>query len=229
MIRINLLPDEYRAAKRTSLKLMLLVTAAVAINGVLLAWYGWLAFGVAAEIDSERAVLQTEIDGLKPQVDYHKALETETKAYAGRETTLAGITKSRISWTRKLDELVTVVNNGSGGKRHFVWLDDCSVSQNVDGRAKTAGTFKSSGHSGSDDFGQIANFLDDVEHSPFITDFMPPSPPEGAQTVTDKELIPPVVWNFPLALTLKSPEPAPEKPKPAAPAAAAAAPAEAKQ
>ena len=228
MIRINLLPEEYRAAKRTSLKLMLALSAAVAANGVLIAWYSWLSFGVAAEIDNERAVLQTEVDGLQPQVDYHKALDGEQKRFAGRETTLAGITKSRISWTRKLDELITVINSGGEGQRHFVWFDDVSVGQSTDPRAKNAGTFKAAGHSGSDNFAQVANFLDDVEHSTFISDFMPPSPPEGTQTVVDKELIPPVVWNFPLSLVLKSTEPPKaEKPKPAP--APAPAPAEAKQ
>jgi Tfp pilus assembly protein PilN len=222
MIRINLLPAEYRRQKRSSLALLLVVTGAVAVNGLLAAWYGWLAFGVSAEVDSEQAVLQTELDGLKPQIDYHKSLDAEQKRFAGRETTLAGITKSRISWTRKLDELANVVNGGGDGKRHFVWFDDLAVTQSTDPRAKTAGSFKAAGHSGSENFAQVANFLDDVERSPFVEDFLPPAPPEGSQSQVDEELIPPVVWAFPLSLTLKgAPEaekPAP-KPKPAPPPA----------
>jgi Tfp pilus assembly protein PilN len=218
MIRINLLPEEYRRQKRTSFGLLLAITGAVALNGLLVAWYAWLAFGVQAEIESERAVLQTELDGLQPQVEYHKSLDGEQKRFAGRETTLAGITKSRISWTRKLDELCNVVNAGGDGKRHFVWFDDLGVTQSLDPRAKTAGTFKAAGHSGSEKFEQVANFLDDLEHSPFIQDFERLAPPEGSQSQVDEELIPPVVWAFPLSLTLKGPvEPAKPaaKPKPA--------------
>ena len=206
MIRINLLPDEYRRKNRTPLKLMLAVSAGVAVNGVLLSWYAWLAFGVAAEIQSERQVLQTELDGLSPQVTYHKSLEGEQKRYAAREKTLSAITSSRINWTRKVDELITIINSGGEGGRHFVWLDDLTVVQATNARANNAGSFKASGHSGSDNFAQVANFLEDLEDSSFIEDFLPPAPPEGTQTLVDNELIPPVVWAFPLALDLKTPE-----------------------
>jgi Tfp pilus assembly protein PilN len=206
MIRINLLPEEYRKKNRTPLKMMLTVASGVTVNGILLAWYAWLAFGVAAEIESERAVLQTELDGLNPQVEYHKSLDGEQKRYAAREKTLAGITASRINWTRKIDELITVINAGGEGGRHFVWLDDLTVQQTLNERANNAGSLKGAGHSGSDNFAQVANFLEDLESSTFIEDFLPPAPPEGTQTLVDNELIPPVVWAFPLALDIKTPE-----------------------
>ena len=97
MIRINLLPEEYRRKARTPLKLMLTVSAIVAINTSLAAWLGWLAFGIAARVESERVVLQTENDGLEPQVAYHKSLDGESKRHKAREETLAQITASRIS------------------------------------------------------------------------------------------------------------------------------------
>ena len=52
----------------------------------------------------------------------------------------------------------------------------------------------------------MANFLEDLEKSPFITDFDPPAPPEGSQSLTDDTLVPPVAWAFPLSLTIKSTE-----------------------
>ena len=216
MISINLLPDEYRRRNRTPLKLMLTVSAAVAVNGVLLAWAAWLALGVSAEVESERSVLQTELDGLTPQVDYHNGLSGEQTRFAAREKTLGSITAGRISWTRKVDELITVINSGGEGERHFVWLDDLNVQQTTSARARNAGSVKASGHSGSDNFAQVANFLDDLEDSPFIEDFLPPAPPEGTQTLVDNELIPAVVWAFPLSLELKSPEERLETPEEAA-------------
>lgn len=203
MIRINLLPEEYRRRNRTPLKLMLTVSAGVAANSVLLSWYAWLAFGVSAEIDSERNVLQTELDGLTPQVEYHKALEGEQKRFAAREQTLGSITASRISWTRKVDELITVINSGGEGERHFVWLDDLNVQQTTSARARNAGSVKASGHSGSDNFAQVANFLEDLEESAFIEDFYPPAPPEGTESQTDPELMPSVVWAFPLSVEIR--------------------------
>lgn len=218
MIRINLLPEEYRRKARTPVKLLLTVAAVVTVNAGLFAWWGYLAFGIQAEIESERAVLQTETDGLAPQISYHKSLEGERLRFASRESTLASITKSRVGWTRKLDELVDVINEGGEGRRHFVWLDDLNVSQRMDPRTKSAGTVKSAGHSGSNDIAQVANFLEDLERSPFIQEFDPPAAPEGTQTLVDKDLVPAVVWNFPLALSLKAKEDPNAKKAPAKPA-----------
>jgi Tfp pilus assembly protein PilN len=218
MIRINLLPESYRRKTRSSLKLLGLVAGGALVNGLLFAWYGWLAFGVRNEIESEQAVLQTEADGIKGQVDYHKSLDAERKRFAGREDALAKITKTRILWTKKLDELVSIVALGGDGKRHFVWLDDLVVTQNSDPKAKSPGSLKAAGHSGAAEFDQVANFLEDMEKSDFMEDFLPPSPPEGTQTEEDPELVPSVVWNFPLALQLKSKEP--PAPAPAKKAAA---------
>lgn len=215
MIRINLLPDEYRKKSRTPLKLMLTVTGLVAANGLALAWLAFLHFGVMAEIESERNVLQTESDGLAAQIKYHKSLEQEKKIYSMREQALADVTSNRISWTRKVDELMDIVNKGVQGDRHMVWFDDLVVQQTSDPRTKSYGSLRAGGHSGSDNFAQVANFLEDVERSTFLSDFMPPAPPEGSQQQTDKELQPAVVWGFPLQLNLKSPEERSGKPKPA--------------
>jgi len=206
MIHINLLPEEYRRRARTPIKVTLATAGVIAVNALLLVWFAWLALGVMAEIDSERQVLQTELDGLNPQVTYHKSLETERKSFSAREETLAEITGSRINWTRKVDELVTVINSGGGGERHYVWLDDLNVAQSMDARSKSAGSLRASGHSGSDDFAQVANFLEDIERSPFIEEFLPPAPPAGSQSNKDTELIPAVVWSFPLQIEMKTPE-----------------------
>jgi Tfp pilus assembly protein PilN len=206
MIHINLLPEEYRRKQRTPIKLMLAVSGVVAVNASLAAWWGWTAFGIAAEVQSEYSVLQTEMDGLSPQVAYHKALESESQVYKHRENTLAGITAKRISWTEKVDELIDVVNRGGDGQRHLIWLDDLNVTQEGDKRSNGGGSLKAGGHSGSDKFAQVANFLEDVENSPFIKDFNPPAPPEGSESIVDEELMPAVVWAFPLELDLKNAE-----------------------
>jgi len=204
MIRINLLPEEYRTRTRTPFKLMLAVSGAVALNTSLLAWWAWTAFGVAAGIEGQRSVLQVEMDGLAPQVVHHKSLQAESAQYKTREATLAQIARSRISWTRKLDEFIDVVNSGGEGQRHLVWFDDFNVSQENDPRRGTFGSIKATGHSGSDQFAQVANFLQDLEESPFASDFEPPGSAEGSESILDEELMPSVVWAFPLSLEFKS-------------------------
>jgi Tfp pilus assembly protein PilN len=212
MIRINLLPEQHRRKARTPLKVFGLVVAFVAVTSLLASWYGWLAFGVMNEVQSELGGLQTEAEGLQRQIDYHKKLDGERKRFAGREEALAGVTKTRVLWTRKIDELITVINAGDDGRRHFVWLDDLVVTQNSDPRATSPGQLKAAGHSGSPHFSQVADFLEDLERSSFLEDFLPPSPPEGTQTDPDPELVPAVVWNFPLALQLRPREPAKVEP-----------------
>ncbi len=220
MIRINLLPEEFRKKARTPVKLVLALVAVVTVNAGMATWWAWQRIGIQSEIDSEAASLQTEMDGLNPQVTYHQSLESEAKQYKSREDTLASITTSRVSWTKKLDELIDVMNRGQNGARHLVWLDDLQVTQTSDPKAKVPGTVRAAGHSGSDKFAQVANFLEDLENSTFIADFQPPAPPEGSQTNVDETLMPPVAWSFPLSLTLKSTEerlgkPAKEAKKPA--------------
>lgn len=207
MILINLLPDEYRQQQRTPVKLLVAVAVAVAINGSLAAWWAWTAFGEAAEVSSELAVLSDTMDSLRPQIDYHRSLETEHKQYQARETTLSTITGGRVSWTRKVDQLVDVIHKGGeGDTKYLVWLDDLSVSVSADVRRGSYGNLKASGHSGSGNFAQVANFLEDIERSPFSHGFNEPSPPEGSQSSVDKDLIPAEVWSFPLELTLLAPE-----------------------
>ena len=74
---------------------MVAVTATVALNASLLAWYGWLALGVAAGVQSELDVLRTETEGLAPQVAYHNSLKQESARHEKREKTLAEINASR--------------------------------------------------------------------------------------------------------------------------------------
>src|SRR4029453_17568100 len=121
MIRINLLPEEYRKKARTPIKLVLALAIAVLVNSGLVVWWAFQAFGIQAEIESEAASLHTEMDGLTPRVTYYTSLDGEAKAYKSRESTLASITGSRISWTKKLDELIDIVNRGNNGQRHMVW------------------------------------------------------------------------------------------------------------
>jgi Tfp pilus assembly protein PilN len=206
MILINLLPDEYRQKRRTPVKLLLAVTASVAVNGSLLAYWAWTAFGVAAEVKSELSVLQDQKAGLDPQVAYHRDLEKESKLFESREEMLKTITANRISWTRKVDELIDVVNVGGDGEKYLVWFDDLNVDQKESARNKTYGSLKASGHSGSTNPSHVANFLDDLERSPFCEDFRKPAPPEGSQSSKDEGLMPAEVWNFPLEVALKAPE-----------------------
>ena len=206
MIHINLLPEEYRRQSRTPIKFTVGICLAVAVNCSLLAWWSWMAFGVKAEVNSELAVLTDTMASISPQIDYHDSLESENAIYKTRETTLAEITGNRMSWTRKVDELIDVVNAGGSAEPYLVWFKDLSVTQSVNSTRADYGGLSASGHSGNGNFAHVANFLEDLEASPFIHDFSSPAPPEGSQSNRDSELVPAENWSFPLELNLLSPE-----------------------
>jgi hypothetical protein len=214
MITINLLPEEYRRTVRTPLKLMVTVSVGVAVNASLLAWWSWLSFGVAAEVETERSVLQLEMDGLTPQVNYHDSLGREVTFHSSRESTLAEITASRVQWTRVLDELIDVVHAGREGVDHYIWLDDVSVKQEAPragargGSVRSYGALKCNGHSGSPEWNQVPAFLDDIgdiELTALMGSFYSPAAPEGNLNDAEQGLIPAVNWSFPLTLELRAP------------------------
>lgn len=214
MITINLLPEEFQKTARTPLKIMAAVSAAVAANASLIAWWCWMSFGIAAEIETKRSVLQLDLDGLTPQVNYHEALKGEIAFHSSRERTLAQITQNRVQWTRVMDDLVDVVHAGGEGVDHYVWFDDVSVQQSaVNGPrrpGKTSfGTLKCSGHSGAAEWNKVPAFLNDIADARLtglMRTFYPPAAPQGNINDADESLIPAVNWSFPLTLELRAPE-----------------------
>lgn len=206
MIHINLLPQEYRRANRTPIKFTVGVCAAVAINCTLVAWWAWMALGVKAEVNSELAVLTDTMESIAPQKQYHDSLNKENTIYKSREATLREITGNRMSWTKKVDELIDVVNRGGYGEKYLIWFNDLSVEQSATSARGNFGSLRAAGHSGNPNFAHVANFLEDLESSPFVSDFSAPAPPEGSQSSVDKDLLPAENWSFPLELNLLSPE-----------------------
>ena len=152
------------------------------------------------------------MDGLKPQVTYHEALKGEIATRSAREKTLSEITTNRVLWTKVVDDLIDVVHSGREGIEHFVWFDDIAVKMEEAGagrRRSSYGQMKAAGHSGSSEYEQVANFLEDIE-DPELTSLMAvlntPADLEAKKNEPDEDLIPSVNWSFPLELELKSPE-----------------------
>ncbi len=214
MITINLLPDEYKRSRRTPLKAVAMTAVSATINAGLLAIVAWTHFGVRTEVSSELEMVESDLASLEPRMDYHAKLEKEKKLFVSRETTLDDITKNRINWTSKVDQLVDTINRGGDGEKYMIWLDDLNVVQSEvkakKGQADpSAGSFRGKGHSGSPNFGLVANFFEDLSNSEFAEGFFPPAPPEGRRSSVDEELIPSEIFSFSLDLNIKAPAPKP--------------------
>lgn len=209
MITINLLPPELRKRSGPPLKVLALVATGTAMACALVASWAWLSFGQASEIESRRMQLALEMDGLRPQLKYNTALDAEILVAAAREATLADINKNRILWSEKIDQLVDIVNSGNEVE-HFTWLDDLTVKQETPRKGSDAyGSLRAAGHSGSERWDQVANFLEDIEDrklTEFMREFHSTGRPEATINEPDEDLIPAVNWSFPLSLELKGPE-----------------------
>jgi len=199
MIHINLLPEEYRR-RRTPPALLMAICAVVALDATLMAWWTWSEFGVQLAVEAELDVLRLEMDGIEPQLAHHQALEEERSRHARREETLRGIAAESISWTAKLDQLVDVLTEGDKRGRHKVWFTDLDADISGGRRVEKGGSLRAGGVSGSERFADVADFLDDLEGSPFGSELGAPAPPEGSVSLVDSELDPPVVWSFPLQI-----------------------------
>ena len=94
-------------------------------------------------------------------------------------------------------DVVGVLHEGVTGSHYLHMPPGATISQHVVTDAQRLYTLS---------FWLSANFLEDIEDSPFISDFHPPAPPEGSESVKDEELEPSTVWAFPLSLELQDPE-----------------------
>ena len=207
MIRINLLPEGHRQKEKTPLKYFALVAGSAAANAALLSFLAWTTFGVEASVQSELSVLKDIQDGLKPQVEFHKALEKESSFYTAHENTLEELRNERVSWTRQMDYLIDVINDGGEQERYLVWLEGLKIDQARGGRpGQAAGSLSARAHSGTADLINVTDFLRDVKQSGMSKYFHEPAPASGTASIKDEELQPAEIWDFPFEMKLKSSE-----------------------
>jgi Tfp pilus assembly protein PilN len=207
MISVNLLPEEYRRRAKSPIGIIAAISAAVLINASLFASWGYLHFGVKANVATTRDVLQADLAGLQWQVDYHNSLKAEIATRSQREQTLAEITKDRVLWTKTLDELIDVVHAGREGVDHFIWFNDLAAEVKAD--RNNHGQLTGDGVSGAEAYAQLANFAEDLEDtslSSLMGIFEAPEPLQATQEKPDETLIPSVTWSFPLRMNLLSPQ-----------------------
>ncbi len=225
MIRINLLPEQYRHRGRPSiLELSLVAGSALLFTGSA-AYLGYVYFGLLSSATTERTQIEEQIAGMKPQVQYHTELLAEKSDYETRETKIRQIGASRILWTRKLDQFADIINAGEDAGRYMIWFDGLEANQTVDLKGESGGKLKAKGFSGSSNYANVPAFYADVEGTEFFRDFKSINYPAAKQTDGGKDLIPSQILEFDLGLELQPPpkeKQAPPTAKPAAPAANAA-------
>ena len=203
MIRINLLPEEYRRKERSSWKVLGLTVFGALLVSCSLGYFAYAWFGVLAKVQHQRQVVEETLATKLQRAKYSDNLEKEKKNFMAREKTIKNIRTKRVLWTRKLDQFVDVINNdGNANNRHLCWFHGMEVKPMKYKRKKKAIRMKLKGHSAGKDIGKVSNLIDDITAHSFFEGFIHISEPGGSQEDIQENLEPKESVAFPLEMYL---------------------------
>jgi hypothetical protein len=183
MIRINLLPDEFRRSERTSTKLFAATLAGVIVSCSALGWLGYTYFGELGQAEAEHRRLEDHLAGLAPRVAYHDALTVERGEYEKRSKTIQDIAKSRMLVASVLDQMFDVVNNDGNTERHMAWFRSVTMAAGQGGKGPT---ITLPGAVQGADMKKVADLHEDMEHADFFVNIAERSPPSGQKELDPK-------------------------------------------
>src|SRR6185295_10805605 len=122
MIKVNLLPPEYRKVEGTPVARLVATIAGVFLVACAAGVWGYVHVAILAQVKDERTQKEEELASLKAQAERSQSLLKEFKEYQRRRETIEKIGSQRILWSKKLDELADLIHNKGDTKRHLVWL-----------------------------------------------------------------------------------------------------------
>jgi cell division protein FtsB len=201
MIKVNLLPPEYRKVERTPLLRFVAIIGGVILSASAIAAFLYVHFGMLveaqAQLDKSKEVYETKASLAKQS----QALEREAKEYKKRRDNIERIGQNRMLWSKKLDEFCDVVHNRGDRQRHLVWLG--TMETLAPGRASSTGGFHIKGWSGGPEMKHMSDFHLDLKDSDFFQDFDQIDNPEGRVIQFDDDRVPDSGWEFDFNMRLK--------------------------
>lgn len=204
MIKVNLLPPEYRKVEGTPVaRLAATIAGVFLVTGAAGVW-GYVHLAMLEQIRDERRIQEEELQALKQQADRSQALLKEFKEYERRRKTIEQIGASRILWSEKLDQFADVIHNKGDSKRHLVWLNTIRTQ----GGRMTGSPLSLviHGWSAGEMSRRLSDFNSDIKNSEeFFGDCFHVDPPEGQRVHFDDENDPNQAWEFTFAIDFKQP------------------------
>ncbi len=210
MIRVNLLPEEYRKAEATPLKQYLAMIGATSLAGVSLAFLAYVHFVELPAKQQELAQIEKEVeqqkdpDPSKGLLTYVRALDKELKEYQSRVTTINTKARERLMWSRKVDEVWEILVNPRIPGRYEVWITTLACNLTGGGSGPLGGATRFAGYSAGETFVRLSEFHEDIERSGFFKDYRAMTQPGGAVTkLPGTDRVPAQGWTFDFSLGLK--------------------------
>jgi len=203
MIRVNLLPPEYRKADGPPVaRVAALVAGAFLVASAVVGW-GYVHFGMLAEEEKRREGLEEELAQLKQLADKSQALLKEFGEYQRRRETIEKIAAQRILWSEHLDELSDIIHNKGDQKEYLVWLSNAST---VAGRMPESPVgLDITGICGGT-LSNLSAFNSRIKETPeFFEDFLRVDPPAGTLKNLEGKKWPKQGWDFHFVMDHKHP------------------------
>ncbi len=193
MIHINLLPESYRKPERTSPKVFAAALIGVILVCSSLGWFGMVYFGDLDKVVIKHALVDETLKGVNDRAALYTDLVKEQKEFSKRSDTITNIAIANMSWTKFMDELVTVVTNDGNHERHVSWFNSIQVRGSRDNRKGPSVVLPGAVQGG--DMRRIANIFDDMKNTEFFRDISEYSLPSGVKKI-DPNLYPPESFTF---------------------------------
>ncbi|MEN8150066.1 MAG: hypothetical protein ABFS86_09595 [Planctomycetota bacterium] len=208
MIKVNLLPAEYRKVERTPILRFVTIVCGVVLSASAICAFLYVHFGHLVEVVSDRQKLEETLHTKKVTADESRALAQEAQEYKKRRETIEKIGQSRLLWSRKVDEISDIIHNKGDIERHLVWLTTMRTlaplvaRKGMEGPSSPGGLYIK-GYSGGSEIHRLSDFHLDTKNSEFFEDFSTIDNPEGELVEFSDDLIPRSAWTFDYNLRLK--------------------------
>jgi hypothetical protein len=204
MIKVNLLPPEYRKVDGTPIARLATTIAGVFLVACAGGFWGYVHLAWLAQARDERVQKEEELASLKAQAERSQALLKEFKEYQRRRDTIEKIGSSRFLWSKKLDEWADLIHNKGDTKRHMVWLNSIRIQNGR--RPNSPVDMVIHGWSAGDMSRKLSDFNSDIKHAEdFFADCISVDPPEGQRVGFDDGNVPTQAWEFTFNIDFKQP------------------------
>lgn len=127
MIQINLLPPEYRARASTPVARLAAIIAGVVVLACASGAYAFTHFIELAKVRELRSNREEEAAGQERRKQQSLDLQAEIDDFEKRRTAIQTISRSRILWSRKLDQFFDIVTNQGADDSYKVWIESLEV------------------------------------------------------------------------------------------------------
>ncbi len=205
MIRVNLLPPEYRKAESTPAKQFFAMIGGVVLALLAVFAWGWVHFKWLGPATTDFGQLKADVDGQAAKLQDLKELRDTAAEYRTRYETIEKAAQDRLLLSQKLDQLWETLANPPAG-RYEVWIKDLTMQiQSSGGKVPTGGSVKFGGISAGPQVVKLTEFHETLTESEFFQDCVPTSitQPVGSREALSADREPSEGWNFAWTMSFK--------------------------